>query len=387
MTDVHALGIVSYVVLIALFAFLARFDTRLDKALFEVIPPIVNEIAGVPAAKPEVDPQRSTALIVQKATLKTLSGFFLLLLVSLLINLWMEDRKAHARVSRRTLDEARAHFKDRFLRLNHRHDEAVGGLMRLSKAKASEFWYGPPSTNMLAVMYISKVMSFVAFMSIGAVLLAANAGIRPSILSLSWLGELSGFYMKPGQLGIAATFMVMSIAAWVIFVVSIAIIYRTLRVGLVGLAKVSDWFVSGRIAQISLGANVPGQSAFQVDASPSWIDKGFGWLPEELARQVAQFDDNKSSELVSRLREVLHRALEPNADFSELSVGRISEVLELLHTRYFDVAVFRKFVCYAIAHSPGFRPSEKLSADPDYEKLGQWLREVQSGAGFGSAAA
>jgi hypothetical protein len=53
---------------------------------------------------------------------------------------------------------------------------------------------------------------------------------------------------------------------------------------------------------------------------------------------------------------------------------------ELIHTVYFKAARFRKLVCYVIARSPGFRPSEKLKADPDYEKLAEWLAEIQGQA-------
>jgi hypothetical protein len=50
---------------------------------------------------------------------------------------------------------------------------------------------------------------------------------------------------------------------------------------------------------------------------------------------------------------------------------------ELVHTSYFKLPAFRKLVCYAIAHSEGFRPSERLKADADYEKLGRWMAEIQ----------
>jgi hypothetical protein len=45
----------------------------------------------------------------------------------------------------------------------------------------------------------------------------------------------------------------------------------------------------------------------------------------------------------------------------------------LLHTVYFRVPRFRKFVCYAVAHSEGFSPTEALRSDPDYENFGKWL--------------
>lgn len=50
---------------------------------------------------------------------------------------------------------------------------------------------------------------------------------------------------------------------------------------------------------------------------------------------------------------------------------------ELIHTSYFRVPRFCKLVCYAIAHSPGFRPSEEFKRDPNYELMGQWLEEIK----------
>jgi len=50
---------------------------------------------------------------------------------------------------------------------------------------------------------------------------------------------------------------------------------------------------------------------------------------------------------------------------------------ELIHTSYFVVPRFRKLVCYAIAHSPGFKPTEEFKRDPDYPLMLRWLEEIR----------
>jgi hypothetical protein len=57
---------------------------------------------------------------------------------------------------------------------------------------------------------------------------------------------------------------------------------------------------------------------------------------------------------------------------------------ELIHTSYFNAPRFRLLVAYAIAHSPGFRPSAALTSHPDYELVARWYEEMRPRGAVGA---
>ena len=112
---------------------------------------------------------------------------------------------------------------------------------------------------------------------------------------------------------------------------------------------------------------------------PAWAAISPAPLPDELGEEVSAFADAAAAQSVSKLR----RAVQLLA-FSEGEQGKsdlLAEYLtwdELIHTAYFKVARFRKLVAFAIAHSPGFRPSDKFRSDPDFATVARWYAQLSA---------
>jgi hypothetical protein len=87
---------------------------------------------------------------------------------------------------------------------------------------------------------------------------------------------------------------------------------------------------------------------------------------EAAARSVAKFR-SAVSELV---------ALEHASDARQ-AVTKYLTWTELIHTSYFHAPGLRKLIAYAIAQSPGFRPTEAFARDPDYPKVAAWYEEIR----------
>jgi len=144
------------------------------------------------------------------------------------------------------------------------------------------------------------------------------------------------------------------------------------------LSRLLDRLTLHQVKQSAYGNELSAEFAFGASRSPYWITESHKPLPDFIGTQMSKAADAAAADSLSRMR----RAIGTLA-FSTLErdqVNLVEDYLtwnELIHTTYFKVPIFRKLVCYAIAQSPGFRPSEKLKADPDYEKLGQWLAEIK----------
>ena len=143
-----------------------------------------------------------------------------------------------------------------------------------------------------------------------------------------------------------------------------------------GLSKPPSALVAQPAAVIA-SDHRPGES--RVSSAP------FG-LPRNLELRLKETADKAAAEAIPKLREAVGRLVfSLQGQDKQVAVADLLTWNELihtvyfkvLHTVYFKVPIFRKLVCYAIAHSEGFRPSEKLKADPDHEKLGEWLAEIQ----------
>jgi hypothetical protein len=144
------------------------------------------------------------------------------------------------------------------------------------------------------------------------------------------------------------------------------------------LSRLLDWVTWRQIRTSACGGDCPGELPSEVRDNPLWLKTGFGALPDALGEEIAAFSNLAAAGSVARLRSVM-RDLAFGAD-SEGSTVKFSDYLtwkELIHTCYFEVPRFRMLVAYAIAHSPGFRPSAAFESHPDYRLVARWHAELQ----------
>lgn len=167
----------------------------------------------------------------------------------------------------------------------------------------------------------------------------------------------------------------------VVYVASIFLSRSTLLIG----RGVSSWLNNSTWAQIrarAWGSDQRGWVISSVAPTPSLkLGSDVRVLPAPLQDELSAIADEASARALSKLRRAVGAVGIENSNIGHSEI--LSNYLnwdELIHTTYFKVPRFRKLVCYAIAHFPGFRPSEKLKADPDYEKLGQWLAKIKGEA-------
>ena len=144
------------------------------------------------------------------------------------------------------------------------------------------------------------------------------------------------------------------------------------------LSRQFDRITWHQIRQSAYGNDSIGEVAVGAADRPVWAGSSPAPLPDELSEEVSALADAAAAQSVSKLRRAVQLLAFSEGDQKKSDL--LAEYLtwdELIHTAYFKVARFRKLVAFAIAHSPGFRPSEKFKSDPDFATVARWCDQVQ----------
>lgn len=134
------------------------------------------------------------------------------------------------------------------------------------------------------------------------------------------------------------------------------------------------WF---EVQRSALGNDAEAEIAVGANAHPSWIDRMPRTLPPELARKITERSNREMMTSLGKFRNAISELA-----FAEGNEGQIAKALdfltwrELIHTSYFDVPEFRKFVSVTVSQLDGFQPNEVLRNDPEYAATLRWLKEV-----------
>ena len=132
------------------------------------------------------------------------------------------------------------------------------------------------------------------------------------------------------------------------------------------------------LQQLLLGMNVPGQRATTISDRPMWSSTSEPVaMPADLAQQMMIFDDLQSLVVVNALRSELYTALKPQDSAAIPNLSEVMAAFELTHTTYFNSPLFRKLIFAALAEQPGLRATSVFAADPDYNRLRQWLKHPE----------
>jgi hypothetical protein len=123
-----------------------------------------------------------------------------------------------------------------------------------------------------------------------------------------------------------------------------------------------------------------GSDAIYTGVSPHWSGvTSTSNLPKELAKELTDHSDKIARNALSELRKHLFELA------SSIGTGAAGSVLdrfvtwdELIHCSYFSVPRFRLLIVYAIAHSPGFRPSGAFRRHADFELVSRWYEVMKA---------
>jgi len=144
------------------------------------------------------------------------------------------------------------------------------------------------------------------------------------------------------------------------------------------LSRSFDRITWAQLRQSAFGNDTLGEIAVGTAPRPNWGIDNPAPLPEDLTEELRAHANRAAAQSVLKLRDAVQVLAFTDANRRKSDL--VAEYLtwdELIHTSYFKVPRFRKLLCYAIAHSPGFRSSEKFKSDPDYALVGTWYEQVQ----------
>lgn len=313
-----------------------------------------------------------------------LSAFLPFILLHAL--LWWRDRGRSRLFRVKDHRRAREAFHGRWLCFRHPADEAVEGL------RAAPTVRFPIFSRRFLVAPLSAVTVILAPI---AALLAVEAIPLPDISDQPLLKagqELAQTVEKRLQEGAIPIWLVATSLLVLFFVVPPLVLFGLATALVLAMQALSarlsavlsrqfDRLTWHQIRQSAFGNDTVGEIAVEATDRPVWMGVAPASMPEELSREVGALADAAAAQAVAKLRRAVQ--LLAFSEGEQKKSDLLAEYLtwdELIHTAYFKVPRFRKLVALAIAQSPGFRPSEKFKADPDYATLGRWCEQLSQPA-------
>lgn len=309
-----------------------------------------------------------------------LSAFLPFILLHAL--LWWRDRSRSRLFRVKDHRRAREAFHGRWLCFRHPADEAVEGL------RAAPVVGFPIFSRRFLVAPLSAITVILAPI---AALLVMEAIPLPDISDQPLLKagqELAQTVEKRLQEGAIPLWLVASSIAVLFFVVPPLVLFGLATALVLAMQAVSaqlsallsrqfDRITWHQIRQSAFGNDAIGEVAMEAADRPVWVDMSTACLADDLCKELSAFADAAAAQSVAKLRRAVQ--LLTFSEGEQKKSDLLAEYLtwdELIHTAYFKVPRFRKLVAFAIAHAPGFRPSEKFKADPDFATLARWYEQL-----------
>jgi len=305
---------------------------------------------------------------------------------------WL-DRRRYAIYAASLHSLAGKRFGGKFLPLWHTSDEVIGALKSVPQTRFHIF---QPAfllgSIVVAYMALLPVLTFFILSLIGRLCPdqppPGESQLCPVEMPSWWLKPFyDGFWLSHNYFGKYLSLqehpLLIIVAAYMI---SLGVFALLALAGLTGLRKFGPFgtgviatFLNGKVnrAVVETTYGNDDRALTATACSPIPFDTvPFAPLPTELQDLLSAYADTEASKTLGKLRTVVGDLIANVGSAKGMIIDEYLTWSELIHTSYFEVPLFRKLVCYAIAHSPGFRPSDALRADPDYEKLGRWLETI-----------
>lgn len=140
------------------------------------------------------------------------------------------------------------------------------------------------------------------------------------------------------------------------------------------LARALNHITLAEMKRSTFGNDTEGEIVVGADYNPSWLEPVTWELPQDVSDRISAHSNTMASQSIAKFREAISRL--SYAEGEDARSRLISDYLtwnELVHTSYFEVEQFRKMVALAISQAPGFRPTERLLHDPDFQVTTQWV--------------
>jgi hypothetical protein len=353
-------------------AFLNRQLVRLDPAYAREAAPLIRPLSlsehFQDPSLPNLKLDRSNLLLDRKpSALDIISKTFdvvAFLACILVIKLLYNEFVAHRAISRANVYETGKLYASRWLGFACGVDEAIGGLSGIVSIKPVSLFFklkiAQKSSQLTSILSAMLFLVLVFLGVVWVVLFSAASNLQPA-LSYNFISAfISAAVEMPGKAGKIG---------FVVAVIFVAALLVALAVCAV-MAVTAAWAV-GQFDQLLqrkvLGLDIPGQRATAVSSKPMWSPKAPIDMPADLIQQLTIFDDTQFG---GTLRRELHTSLGGLAfpDFSQLM-----KAFTLTHQTYFSSPLFRKLIFAVLAEQPGWRATRVFTADPDHNRLRQWL--------------
>lgn len=224
--------------------------------------------------------------------------------------------------------------------------------------------------NKIVVSNDSNILEKISVMVTGA--------FRVILDLLSRLQRQLDAYGVPNLIGIAFLVSVIAVVPIISIFCLVVIVY---------LSKGASHFLSQRlnnltwqqIRQTAYGNDTEGEFAEGARLSPAWMaDNSCKPITDALGDEITAYSDNAAAKSISKFRKGIRQFA-----FTKSETGTsdmFSDYLtwdELIHTSYFDIPRFRKYVAYIITQADGFRATKAFQDDPDFAKAALWYEDMQ----------
>ncbi len=140
------------------------------------------------------------------------------------------------------------------------------------------------------------------------------------------------------------------------------------------LARALNHITLAEMKRSTFGNDTEGEIVVGADYGPSWLDPVTWELPDDVAERISAHSNSMAAQSIMKFREAISTfASAEGADARSRLMTDYLSWNELVHTSYFEVPQFREMVAVAISQTPGFRPTERLLHDPNYQVTVQWV--------------
>jgi hypothetical protein len=265
----------------------------------------------------------------------------------------------------------------KWLSLRHEADEAIEGLRSLPRVQFQIF-----SRELIARTAASFAVVLAPALLLTTIVWAGGTEIDPlfnpfanTLTSLTSLAR----DIAPGLDPLVTHFTVLPLLLCSLTAILVLLFERGGYLAGIKLSRFLDRMTWYHLRQSAFGNDTSGELGIAASDKAPWINESRATLPDQIGTELSEYANRAAAQAVAKLRTAIQVLA-----FSEERESRsdlIADYLtwdELIHTAYFKVPRFRKLVCYAIAHSPGFKPSEMFKTDPDYVLMGAWYEDVRS---------
>jgi hypothetical protein len=318
--------------------------------------------------------------------------------------LWLFNRRKFYMYRPRTLRFVANEYAPRLTPLHHKSDEAINGLQSLKLLNIDFFpgEFAVPLFSFLSIFLLPTLLVALAMYPEAVVkletLIAGSAFGAPSVGLFDNLARITDIFA-----GFFARMATPLLNKYVVDNFIMAISYAALAFYLVGpfvfipISLAITYFVSvvsraisrilsatlnrltrQQIRKTGFGNDTVGELSVDASKALPWVAAPFSALPEQLAQEIADLSNQAAPVALVKFRDGINQlALSKDKEAKAFFFSEYLTWDELIHCSYFGVPRFRMLVAYAMAHSPGFRPSAVFKSHPDYELVGKWHEEIQ----------